>query len=78
MVVCTPLVMVCMFFEHDTIIRLLQKKDAEIEPLCGFFTTAGVSTINRRIKQLITLGITNRHLGKEKILRKISQKQISL
>jgi len=30
-----------------------------------FFTTASVSTINERIKQLITLGIIKHHLGRE-------------
>ncbi|KYK32136.1 MAG: hypothetical protein HXS48_14000 [Theionarchaea archaeon] len=30
-----------------------------------FFTTASVSTINERIKQLITLGIIQHHLGRE-------------
>jgi len=31
----------------------------------NFFTTASVSTINERIKQLITLGIIQHHLGRE-------------
>ena len=30
-----------------------------------FFTTASVSTVNKRIKQLITLGIIKHHLGRE-------------
>jgi len=30
-----------------------------------FFTTASVSTVNERIKQLITLGIIKHHLGRE-------------